>query len=59
MCSCAAGCIEGVPILDLNYLEDSSGSPDLPVAILPQSEKVVMCQMDSKLPMDMFEKVLR
>ncbi|KAL6047993.1 Exosome complex component RRP41 [Balamuthia mandrillaris] len=44
---------------DLNYVEDSAGGPDLPVAILPKSGKVTMLQMDSKLPMDKFEEVLR
>eukprot|EP01120_Amphizonella_sp_Union-15-10_P013193 TRINITY_DN6094_c0_g1_i1.p1 TRINITY_DN6094_c0_g1~~TRINITY_DN6094_c0_g1_i1.p1 ORF type:complete len:250 (+),score=45.57 TRINITY_DN6094_c0_g1_i1:142-891(+) len=56
--ACAGGCIDGVPILDLNYFEDSSGSPDLPVALLPQSGEVLMVQMDSKLPLDTFENVL-
>eukprot|EP01114_Cavostelium_apophysatum_P015881 TRINITY_DN4415_c0_g1_i2.p1 TRINITY_DN4415_c0_g1~~TRINITY_DN4415_c0_g1_i2.p1 ORF type:complete len:252 (+),score=23.22 TRINITY_DN4415_c0_g1_i2:104-757(+) len=58
VCSCAAGCIDGTPILDLNYIEDSAGGPDLPLAILPQSGKITMLQMDSKLALDMFEKVL-
>jgi hypothetical protein len=44
---------------DLNYIEDAAGGPDLPVAILPKSGSVISCQMDSKLPIDMFEKVLR
>ncbi|KAL6073658.1 Exosome complex component RRP41 [Balamuthia mandrillaris] len=57
--SAAAGYINGTPILDLNYVEDSAGGPDLPVAILPKSGKVTMLQMDSKLPMDKFEEVLR
>jgi len=56
--SAAAGYISGTPILDLNYVEDAAGGPDLPVAILPKSGKLTMCQMDSKLPIDMFEKVL-
>lgn len=79
ICSCAAGYIEGTPILgknyhvitgssmysgkliftDLNYMEDSAGGPDLPLAVLPQSGKITMLQMDSKLPIDMFEKVMR
>jgi exosome complex component RRP41 len=57
--ACAAGYIEGTPILDLNYLEDSAGGPDLPLAILPQSGKITMLQMDSKLPLEVFEKVLQ
>jgi len=58
VCSCAAGFVNGTPILDLNYLEDSSGV-DLPVAILPQSEKVIMVQMDSKIKLEEFEEVMR
>lgn len=92
VCACAAGCIDGTPILgidgvtrtlpnhlliyqfhslfhdsigtaywysiDLNYVEDSAGGPDMPVAVLPQSGKIVMVQMDSKLPLELFEKVL-
>jgi len=58
--ACSAGCFEGVPLLDLNYIEDSSTvSPDMPVAILPKSNKITMLQMDSKLPLETFEKVLK
>jgi exosome complex component RRP41 len=45
-------------VLDLNYVEDSAGGPDLPVAILAGSGKISLLQMDSKLPIDMFEKVV-
>jgi exosome complex component RRP41 len=56
--ACAAGYVDGTPILDLNYMEDSSGNPDLPIAIFPKTNKVTMLQMDSKLPLDTLEKVL-
>ncbi|XP_049849454.1 uncharacterized protein LOC126318691 isoform X2 [Schistocerca gregaria] len=56
--ACAAGCHEETPILDLNYFEDSSSSPDVPVAIFPKSGKVIVVQMDSKLPLSTFEKVM-
>jgi len=59
VCSCAAGCIDGTPILDLNYVEDSAGGPDLPLAVLPQTGKILLLQMDSKLPLDTFERVLQ
>jgi exosome complex component RRP41 len=42
----------------LNYVEDASGSPDVPVAILAKSGKVTMLQMDSKLGIEEFEQVL-
>eukprot|EP01125_Pyxidicula_operculata_P009606 TRINITY_DN3156_c0_g2_i1.p1 TRINITY_DN3156_c0_g2~~TRINITY_DN3156_c0_g2_i1.p1 ORF type:complete len:245 (-),score=31.12 TRINITY_DN3156_c0_g2_i1:600-1334(-) len=56
--ACAAGCADNVPLMDLNYYEDSSGAPDMPVAILPKSGKITLIQMDSKLHLDTFEKVL-
>jgi exosome complex component RRP41 len=59
VCACAAGYIDGTPLLDLNYIEDSAGGPDLPVAILPQSDKIAMLQMDSKIPIEVFEKVTK
>jgi exosome complex component RRP41 len=40
-------------------LEDSSGNPDIPVAIFPKSNKITMLQMDSKLPLEKLEKVLK
>ncbi len=42
VCSCAAGAIGNTPILDLNYVEDSGGSADLPVAVLPNINKVCL-----------------
>jgi len=56
--SCSAGYYDKSPILDLNYFEDSSGSPDMPVAILPKSGNVTLLQMDSKMNIDTFEEVL-
>jgi len=56
--ACAAGCADTVPLMDLNYYEDSSGGPDMPVALLPKSNKITLLQMDSKLHLDTFEKVL-
>ena len=47
------------PILDINYMEESSGGPQLSLAILPKSEKIVLFQMDSRLHVDNIEKVLK
>lgn len=57
VCACAAGCIDGTPLLDLNYVEDSAGGPDLPLALLPKSDRITLLQMDSKLPQDLFKQV--
>ncbi|RLN00463.1 hypothetical protein C2845_PM06G01890 [Panicum miliaceum] len=56
--SCSAGYLCSNPLLDLNYLEDSAGGPDVTVGILAKKDKVTILQMDAKLPMDTFEDVM-
>ncbi|KAJ7533228.1 hypothetical protein O6H91_13G038500 [Diphasiastrum complanatum] len=56
--SCAAGFLNNTPLLDLNYTEDSGGGPDVTVGVFPKLDKISLLQMDSKLPIDLFEKVL-
>jgi ribonuclease PH len=43
--------------LDLNAKE-ASGGLELPIAQLAESGKVVMCEMDHKLPLPLLEPVL-
>ncbi|KVH97290.1 Exoribonuclease, phosphorolytic domain 1 [Cynara cardunculus var. scolymus] len=43
--SCSSGYLNSTPLLDLNYVEDSAGGPDV--------------TMDAKLPMDIFENVMQ
>ncbi|KAL0379435.1 UNVERIFIED_CONTAM: Exosome complex component RRP41 [Sesamum angustifolium] len=57
--SCSAGYLNGTPLLDLNYVEDSAGGPDVTLGILPKLDKVTLLQMDSKLQMDTFENVMQ
>uniref|UniRef100_A0A2N9F4Z1 Uncharacterized protein n=1 Tax=Fagus sylvatica TaxID=28930 RepID=A0A2N9F4Z1_FAGSY len=57
--SCSAGYLNSTPLLDLNYVEDSAGGPDVTVGFLPKSDKVTLLQMDSKLPIDIFENVMQ
>mmetsp|Transcript_24172 Transcript_24172/g.39711 ORF Transcript_24172/g.39711 Transcript_24172/m.39711 type:complete len:248 (-) Transcript_24172:730-1473(-) len=59
LCSCAACYIDGTPLLDANYIEESSTCPTLTLSILPKSEKIVTAQMDSKVAIDIFEKLLQ
>lgn len=57
--SCAAGYLESTPLLDLNYLEDSGGGPDVAVAIHPNYDnRVVLLQQDNRLAIETFEQVL-
>ena len=57
--ACAAGCIDDTPLLDLNYLEDSARGVDMPVAIFPKTDKVLMLQMDYRVDLETYEKVLK
>ncbi|KAJ4768855.1 Exosome complex component RRP41 [Rhynchospora pubera] len=57
--SCSAGYLCTMPLLDLNYAEDSAGGPDVTVGILAKMDKVTLLQMDAKLPLDTFETVMQ
>jgi exosome complex component RRP41 len=50
VCAIAAGRVEDKIVLDLNYYEDShEDGADLPVAVLPNSGKVTLLQMDGEM----------
>lgn len=44
-CACAAGYLEGTPLLDMNYVEDAGGGPDVSVALQPLLDKLVLVQV--------------
>ncbi|KAI9283271.1 putative exosomal 3'-5 [Sporodiniella umbellata] len=57
VCACSAGCIDKVPVLDLNSLEESADTPELTVAILPRTGKVNLVELESRLHMDKLASV--
>lgn len=57
--ACSAGYLEKNFLTDLNYLESSSGKPNLPVAILPRSKRVVMSRLKCRLEIEKFEGLLK
>lgn len=57
--ACSAGFVEGSAVLDLNYVERTGGAPEMTVAMLANANKVVLAQMDSKLPLDAFGELLQ
>ncbi|EPS74102.1 hypothetical protein M569_00653 [Genlisea aurea] len=57
--SCAAGYLNGKPLLDLSYVEDSGGGPDVTLGLLPKLDEVTLLQMDSKLEIETFESVMQ
>uniref|UniRef100_A0A0D6R618 Uncharacterized protein n=1 Tax=Araucaria cunninghamii TaxID=56994 RepID=A0A0D6R618_ARACU len=57
--SCSSGYLNSTPLLDMNYVEDSAGGPDVTVGLMAKTEKVALLQMDAKLPMEIFETVMQ
>lgn len=45
----AVGKIDGQIVLDLNDIEDKEGQADLPIAMMPQSNKITLLQFDGKM----------
>ncbi|KAM3694867.1 hypothetical protein ACB098_07G086900 [Castanea mollissima] len=46
--SCISGYLNITPLLDLNYVEDSAGGPDVTVGFLPKLDKVTLLQVTSE-----------
>jgi exosome complex component RRP41 len=57
--SCAAGKADGTLLLDLGKEEDNFGEADLPVAMVPRTEEIVLLQMDGHLTQDEFATSLK
>ena len=56
--SCAAGKIDGHVVLDLGKEEDNFGDADLPIAISPRTNEILLLQMDGHLTVEEFDKAL-
>ncbi len=56
--SCAFGKVEGKVVLDLSKEEDNFGQADVPLAIVPRTEEVVLLQMDGHLTSEEFQQGL-
>ncbi len=56
--SIASGKADGTVILDLMKEEDQHGDADMPIAYMPQKEKITLLQMDGDFEPDEFEEAL-
>lgn len=56
--ACAAGKIAGQVVMDLGKEEDNFGDADLPVAISPRTNEILLLQMDGHLTVEEFNKAL-
>ncbi len=55
---CAAGNLEDQVVLDLDDVEDKDGHGDLPLAYLPQMDKIVLLQSDGKFTVKQYKEAL-
>ncbi|KAK3844807.1 MAG: ribosomal protein S5 domain 2-type protein [Linnemannia gamsii] len=59
VCACTAGWVEREAAIDLNYMEESSDTSEVTIAMLPKSGKITLTQMESRLHVDKLEEVFR
>lgn len=58
VCSCSGGLINEKPIVDINYLEETFGTPSLILAVLPKTEEIVLIESYGRLHMDLQSKLI-
>lgn len=56
--ACAAGKVENQVVLDLGKEEDNFGDADLPIAISPRTNEILLLQMDGHLTLEEFNRAL-
>lgn len=57
--ACAAGKVEDTIVLDLKKEEDMNGKADVPVAYMPNKERITLLQMDGELTTDEFKQAIK
>ncbi len=58
VCACASGKVSEKMVLDLGKEEDNLGNADVPMALIPSTEEIVLLQMDGQLTPDEFSKAM-
>jgi len=58
VCCCAGGYLDETALLDMNYVEDSGGGPDVVVGLHPSLDKMVLLQSDNRISLETFEEVV-
>nr|CAG4641960.1 EOG090X0BHT [Eurycercus lamellatus] len=56
--SCTASLVKNVPLVDVNHVEQSGGSPELVVSILPHSGEIVYMSLTQRFHMDHLSQVM-
>ena len=59
VCAVAAGRVEDKIVIDLNYLEDShEDGADIPIAVMPNSGKITLLQMDGEIQPELLKEAI-
>ncbi|MFO7793116.1 MAG: exosome complex exonuclease Rrp41 [Candidatus Saliniplasma sp.] len=56
--ACAAGKIDGHVVLDLGKNEDNFGEADVPIGLVPNTDKLTLLQMDGNLTKEEYEEAM-
>ncbi len=57
--ACAAGKVADTIVLDINNEEDQAGQADMPVAYMPNLNKVTLLQLDGVMSLDEYKKCIQ
>lgn len=57
--ACAAGKVADTIVLDINNEEDQEGQADMPLAYMPNLEKITLVQLDGVLTFEEYEKCVK
>lgn len=58
VCACSTGFIEETPLVDLCYVEESAGGPQIALALLPKYDQIALLEMNARLHEDHLEGVI-
>lgn len=58
VCASSSSFLNDTTLADINYLEESSGGPEIIVATLPKSDEMVFIEMNGRLHEDHLSKVI-
>lgn len=58
VCACSVGFVDDTPLVDISFVEESAGGPELALALLPKSEQIALLELNSRLHQDHLPAVL-
>lgn len=58
VCACSVSLIRDTPLIDINHLEETSGSPHFSLALLPNYDQIVLLESASRMHVDHLDKMI-